>query len=68
MYFTLFPTIADLACVVACICVVLVAVGAVVLHKRARNNKEVLSTSEDSYADMSAAAEVANPLCMSFLQ
>ncbi len=59
---TLFPPIVDLACVVACICVVLVVVGAVVLRKRACN-KEVLSTSEDSYADISGAAEVANPVC-----
>jgi hypothetical protein len=49
---------------VACVCVVLVAVGAVALRKRAhKNKKEVLFTSEDSYADMSGAAEVANPVC-----
>ncbi len=42
----------------------LVAVGAVALRKRAhKNKKEVLFTSEDSYADMSGAAEVANPVC-----
>jgi hypothetical protein len=67
MHSTSFPTIADLACVVACICVVLVVMGAVVLHKRARNKKEVLSTSDGSYAGMSCAAEVANPLCTSLM-
>ena len=52
--------------VVGCVCAVLIVVAVVAMRKRARNNKskkEVLSTSEDSYADMSSAAEMANPAC-----
>jgi hypothetical protein len=63
MHSTSFPTIVDLTCVVPCICVVLVVVGVMIRQRAHKNTKEVLSTSEDSYADIAAAAEVANPVC-----